>query len=55
MRDIKAVAKKLSQNRRNMNIQLYLIKLFRDNFITFLYLYKFLNYELSLMRNDCIF
>ena len=54
MRDVKAVAKKLSRNRRNMNIHLYSIKLSRDNFITLLYLYKPLNYELSLMRNDYI-
>ena len=37
---------------RNMNIYLYLIKLLRNNFITLLHLYEFLNYELSLMRNN---
>ena len=41
--------------RRNINIHLYLIKLFRDNFITHLFFYKFLNYELSSMRNNYIF
>ena len=35
-----------------MGIHLYLIKLFRDNFITFLHLYESLNYESSLIRND---
>ena len=40
------------KHRRNMNIYLYSIKLLRDNFTAFLYLYKSLNYELSSMRND---
>ena len=51
---------KLSQKRvvvksslaRNMGTHLYSIKLFRNNFITFLHLYESLNYESSLMRND---
>ena len=51
---------KLSQKRivaksspvRNMSIYLYLIKLLRNNFITFLHFYKPLNYESSLMRNN---
>ena len=38
-----------------MNIHLYFIKLFRNNFIIFLYFYKFINYKLDLMRNDYIF
>ena len=37
-----------------MNIYLYLIKLLRINFITFLYFYKSLNYKSSSMRNDYI-
>ena len=40
---------------RNINIHLYSIKSLRNNFITFLYFYKPLNYELSSMRNDYIF
>ena len=43
---------KLSQNRYNINIQSYSIKLSRNNFITLLHLYKSLNYESSSMRND---
>ena len=47
---------KLSQkHRRNINTHLYSIKLFQNNFITFLYLYESLNYESSSMRNDYIF
>ena len=37
---------------RNISTHLYSIKLFRNNFITFLYFYEFLNYESSLMRNN---
>ena len=40
------------KHRRNMNIHLYSIKLFQDNFTTFLHLHESLNYELSSMRND---
>ena len=54
-RDVEAVVKKLSQNRYNINIQLYLIKLSQNNFATFLYLFESLNYKLNLMRNDYIF
>ena len=46
---------KLLFKHRNMNIHSYLIKLFRNNFITFLHFYKFLNYKLNLIRNDFIF
>ena len=37
-----------------MSIHLYLIKSFRNNFITLLHLHKSLNYESSSMRNDYI-
>ena len=37
-----------------MNTYSYLIKLFRDNFITLLHLYKFLNYKSSLIYNNYI-
>ena len=37
---------------RNINTHSYSIKLFRNNFITFLHLYKPLNYESSSMRNN---
>ena len=40
------------QNRRNMNIHSYSIKLPRNNFVTFLHLYGSLNYESSSMRNN---
>ena len=43
------------KHRRNMNIHLYSIKSFRNNFITHLFLYEPLNYESSSMRNDYIF
>ena len=43
---------KLSQNRRNINTHSYLTKLPQNNFITFLYLHKSLNYESSSMRNN---
>ena len=46
------IAKKLSQNRRNKSIHLYSIKLSQNNFITFLHLYKPLNYESNSIRND---
>ena len=46
---------KLSFKRRNMNIYLYLIKLFQNNFTIFLYFYKSLNYKLNLIRNNFIF
>ena len=51
MKDAEAIAK----HRRNMNIHLYSIKLSQNNFTTFLYLHKSLNYESSLMRNDFFF
>ena len=37
-----------------MSTYSYLIKLFRNNFITLLYLYKSLNYKSSLIRNNHI-
>ena len=37
-----------------MSIYSYLIKLFRGNFTAFLHLYRFLNYESSLIYNDYI-
>ena len=49
---MKSVETEIIQNRRNMSIHLYLIKLPRNNSITFLYLYKSLNYKLNSMRND---
>ena len=36
----------------NMSTHLYSTKLLRNNYITLLYLYKSLNYESSLMRNN---
>ena len=43
------------QNRRNISTHSYSIKLSQNNFITFLYLYKSLNYELSSMRNNYLY
>ena len=35
-----------------MSIHLYSIKLFRNNFITYLFFYESLNYESNLIRNN---